>query len=235
MVHLPESSPPLVVVVEDDAEIHRAVWGALAPAFTVKAVGPGPAAITLGASLLPDLVVVGATSALRVRMEPGLHDVPFLLVTDPAEAAIRADLLARAAQDYVVRPLSAAEIRARAANLVTTKRARDLLRQDLESDAADLEALARASSRRRQELATALGALRLAHERAARESRAKTAYLRTVGHELSAPLVSLREGLGHLPEDTPPAAARAIQAAMEWIAELGRATVEVARADDAAD
>jgi response regulator RpfG family c-di-GMP phosphodiesterase len=207
----------------------------------VSAVAASAPAIAQGAALLPDLVVVGVAPALRARMEPALGDVPFLLITDPADAEARADLLCRAAQDYVVRPLSPAEIRIRAGNLVAAKRARDLLRRDLDAEALDLESLARACVARRRELAEGLEAACRARERADRLSRTKTAYLRTVGHELAAPLSSLREGLcrlrdGHTLAAVPAAAGhaaalRAIETSAQWIAELGQAMVEFARGE----
>jgi DNA-binding response OmpR family regulator len=232
-----------VIVVEDDAETCRLVRSALAPELAVTAIGASPAALAQGAALAPDLVVAGAAPALRIRMEQGLREVPFLLVTDPGDGDARAEILHRAAQDYVIRPLCPAEIRVRARNLVAAKRARDLLRGDLDldRDAVDLEALARAASLRRRELAEALEAARHAQHRAERQSRTKTAYLRTVGHEIATPLASLREGLRRLREPSPlaavPAAAghaasvQAIEASLEWIAELGQAIREVARGE----
>jgi signal transduction histidine kinase len=97
------------------------------------------------------------------------------------------------------------------------------------------------AAKRARELALALEAARQAQERADRQSRTKTAYLRTVGHEIATPLASLREGVQRLREVCPlaavPAAAghaasfQAIEASLEWIAELGQAIRDYARGD----
>lgn len=116
-----------------------------------------------------------------------------------------------------------------------------MLRQGLDADDLDLESLARTALLRLRALAEALEITCRAHEREARLSRMKTAYLRTIGHELSAPLASLREALAHLREPAvpglPPAAAghaaalRAIEASADWIAELREAMLDFARRD----
>ena len=56
---------------------------------------------------------------------------------------LRARLLAGAAQDYVTKPFSAQELRARVRNLVTMKRARDDLQRELLSQSNDLAELTR--------------------------------------------------------------------------------------------
>ena len=101
------------------------------------------------------------------------------------------------------------------------------------------------AAKRARELALALEAARQAQDRADRQSRTKTAYLRTVGHEIATPLASLREGLRCLREAgtlaAVPAAAghtaghaasfQAIEASLEWIAELGQAIRDYARGE----
>jgi signal transduction histidine kinase len=101
------------------------------------------------------------------------------------------------------------------------------------------------ATKRIRELALALEAALLAQDRADRQSRTKTAYLRTVGHEIATPLASLREGVRCLREAGPlaavpaacPAAAghaasfQAIEASLDWIAELGQAIRDYARGE----
>jgi DNA-binding response OmpR family regulator len=54
-----------------------------------------------------------------------------LVLSAKADETLRLELLSELAQDYLVKPFSAAELRARVRNLVTMKQTRDLLQQEL--------------------------------------------------------------------------------------------------------
>jgi signal transduction histidine kinase len=71
------------------------------------------------------------------------------------------------------------------------RRARDLVRQELEDQAEDVERLAGELGRRKRELETALDAMRFAREQADRASTQKTTLLRLVSHELRTPLSAI--------------------------------------------
>jgi len=71
------------------------------------------------------------------------------------------------------------------------RRARELLREELEDQAEDVERLAGELGRRKRELETALDAMRFAREQADRASAQKTSLLRLVSHELRTPLSAI--------------------------------------------
>lgn len=71
------------------------------------------------------------------------------------------------------------------------RRARDLLQEELEDQAEDVERLAAELGRRKRELETALDAMRFAREQADRASAHKTGLLRLVSHELRTPLSAI--------------------------------------------
>src|SRR5205823_5058381 len=81
----------------------------------------------------PDLIVSdvmmpqmsGDQMVREVRAHPELDAVPILLLTAKADEELRVQMLRAGAQDYLTKPFSAEELRARAGNLVTMKRARD--------------------------------------------------------------------------------------------------------------
>jgi DNA-binding response OmpR family regulator len=237
-----ESPPPLVLVVEEDAERCRQIRAALSPSFTITVVNGPAAAIELGTAFPPDLFVVGdqGEPALRIRLHPGLHEVPILLVLDDARR--KGEILRRAAQDYVQWPFDDEELRVRAKNLATMKRARDILRRDLGSEQTGLEALAREAVQKRHELLAEVAEARRQRDRAEIVSRTKTAYLRTVGHELAVPLASLQEALRRVERfgDVPPSSKTAesmndIESSVDWIGELSKALLEYARVEKEAD
>jgi PAS domain S-box-containing protein len=71
------------------------------------------------------------------------------------------------------------------------RRARELLREELDDQAEDVERLAGELGRRKRELETALDAMRFAREQADRASAQKTSLLRLVSHELRTPLAAV--------------------------------------------
>ena len=113
----------------------------LAADYRVLAAADGAQALARARAELPDLVVTdlmlprlgGDELVAAMRAEPGLAAVPVLVLSAAGDETLRARLLAESVQDYVTKPFSAHELRARARNLVTVKRARDALQRELAS------------------------------------------------------------------------------------------------------
>jgi signal transduction histidine kinase len=115
------------------------------------------------------------------------------------------------------------------------RRARDLLRQELEDQAEDVERLAAELGRRKRELETALDAMRFAREQADRASAQKTGLLRLVSHELRTPLSAvllqvdrLRRDAAHLSPAHRDAVAR-MRSATQRLTTLVESLLEFAR------
>jgi signal transduction histidine kinase len=209
----PESEPasqreglPLVLVVEDNPDMARFLARTLAADFRVATAPDGHAGLEMASALGPDLIVsdmmmpgLSGEELLReLRARPDLWAVPVVVLTARSDDALRIRLLRDGAQDYLQKPFSAEELRARVGNLVSVKRARDILQRDLMSKTRDLESLAREVAVRRGELMTALESTRVARDHADRASAMKTSFLRMVSHELRTPLTSLKLNLDHL-------------------------------------
>ena len=79
----------------------------------------------------------------RLRAHHSLPQPPVLVLSAKADDMLRVRLLAESVQDYLVKPFSAAELQARVRNLVTIKRTRDLLQEELASQGEDLALLTR--------------------------------------------------------------------------------------------
>lgn len=124
----PADERPAVLVVEDNPEMRRFITDALRGECRVTAVADGQAALEqllAHPGDLPDLVVTDLmlprlggdqlVEAMRARAE--LADLPVLVLSARGDEALRTRLLTDAVQDYVTKPFSAQELRARVRNL----------------------------------------------------------------------------------------------------------------------
>jgi len=142
---------PSVLVVEDNADMRRFITDVLAGDYRVIGAADGEQGLARALAEQPDLVVTdlmlpklsGDQLVAAMRSEPSLMAVPVLVLSAKGNEALRARLLAESVQDYVTKPFSAHELRARVHNLVAMKRARDVLQHALASQSEDLSELTR--------------------------------------------------------------------------------------------
>lgn len=142
---------PAVLVVEDNAAMRRFIVQALHSEFRVMAVENGELGLAQALRTPPDLLItdlmmprLGGDKLIELmRTHTTLAETPVLVLSARDDESLRARLLQEAAQDYLTKPFSAAELRARARNLSTMKRARDALRHALASQSQDLTQLTR--------------------------------------------------------------------------------------------
>jgi signal transduction histidine kinase len=197
---VPEGEKPMVLVVENNVEMNHFVRETLAPDYRTESALNGKQGLEQAIALVPELIVSdvmmpemsGDQLVTEIRRRHALDGVPILLLTAKADDNLRVRLLRNGAQDYVMKPFSPDELRARASNLITVKRARDVLQQALETQTRDLEQLARDLAQRKRDLQTALESTRVAREHAEQASQLKTNFLSMVSHELRSPLATLQ-------------------------------------------
>jgi signal transduction histidine kinase len=200
----PAGPPPggdraLVLVVEDNADMRQFIAETLAPDYRTASAADGRQGLAKATELRPDLVLSDVMMPLhggdelvrKLRSRPELNAVPVVLLTARADDGLRVRLLSEGAQDYLTKPFSAAELRARVGNLIAMKRARDVLQAELSVRQDDLEELAREVARRKRELQTALEGMRVARAHAEQAGQARTDFLSLVSHELRTPLTSI--------------------------------------------
>jgi len=200
---------PLALVAEDDAEMRAFLTGSLAEEFRVETAADGNEALEKAVALRPDVVVSdvgmprvpGDRLVRELRRRPETGDTPVLLVTARAEDAVRLRALREGAADYLVKPVAAPELVARARNLAEMKRSRDALEAALAVRGGGLVEAARELGRRARELETVVDGARVAREQAERASHVKSVFLGMISHELRTPLTSLQLSLQALGRD----------------------------------
>ncbi len=190
---------PLVLVIEDNTDMNRFVCESLEPAFRTESALDGATGVEKALALAPDLVLsdimmagmTGDVVLRKLREERSMDTTPIVLLTAKADGELRVRLLEEGAQDYLMKPFAAGELRARVANLIGTKRVRAILQAELDTQTRDLEQLASEIALKSRELQTALASMRIAREHAERASQLKSSFLSMVSHELRTPLASL--------------------------------------------
>lgn len=190
---------PLVLVVEDNPDMNRFLCEALAPTYRTARAFDGEEGLRLARERRPDLVISdvmmprlsGDQLVEAMRQDAALDAIPVVMLTARADDELRVALLREGAQDYLVKPFAARELLARVKNLVTMKRARDILQRELDVQVRDLERLAQEATGRKRELESALEAVRVARDQAEQASQLKSNFLSLVSHELRTPLSTL--------------------------------------------
>ena len=171
-----------VLVVEDNQDMRAFICRVLEPDAQTRTAENGRAALEAVRERVPDLiltdmmmpVMTGEELVSALRADERLRDVPVILLTAKADDEMKLNLLIEGAQDYVLKPFSIDELRARVRNQLQTKLTRDTLRRALDTRSDDLAAMVR-------ELAAAKTA-------AVAANAAKDDFLAVLSHELRTPL-----------------------------------------------
>jgi signal transduction histidine kinase/DNA-binding response OmpR family regulator len=172
---------PLVLLVEDNVDMAHFITHVLTPEYRVICVSDAATALRRAKVIRPDLILSdmnvprrhratavasrhsgaqpvdppehagGEALLTAVRNTPQLDTVSVVFLTARADDTLRARMLRAGAQDYIVKPFYADELRSRLSTLIGVDRARQLLQAEAASGAHDLEVLAAevASQRRR--------------------------------------------------------------------------------------
>lgn len=133
----PKSAPEqvgagaVVLVVEDNPEMNRFLCETLGEDHRVLAAFDGAEGLRKAVELAPDLIVTdvmmpelsGEDLVRRIREHASLDATPIVLLTAKADDELRVRVLREGAQDYLTKPFSVEELRARVDGLIARKRA----------------------------------------------------------------------------------------------------------------
>ncbi len=132
-----DPSLPRVLIAEDNPEMNRFLRESLADGWRVEAVFDGREGIDRAAANPPDLIVTdmmmplvsGEELVRTLRANPALDSTPIVVLTARSDEALRLRALRSGAQDFITKPFSVEELRARLGNLLSMKRAEERVRR----------------------------------------------------------------------------------------------------------
>ncbi|HYG08394.1 MAG TPA: PAS domain S-box protein, partial [Pyrinomonadaceae bacterium] len=165
---LPDPGIPLVLVVESNRELNRFISEQLGAQYRVASAFDGREGVRRARDVRPDLILCdvsmpemsGEQFVAELRAHAELASVPVCMLTAKADEELRIELLRAGVQDYLMKPFVGEELLARVANLIETKRTREALQSELDSQHHDLTKLAGEVGLRQREMQATLTELR---------------------------------------------------------------------------
>ncbi|WP_457651474.1 ATP-binding protein [Rhodocaloribacter sp.] len=126
----PGDDVPLVLVVDDNAELRAFVRRHLEPRYRVAEAEDGAAALALARQCVPDLIVSdvmmpgmdGDALCRAVKADPEIDFVPVILLTARASMEGKLQGLEEGADDYLTKPFEMRELLTRVRNLIEQRR-----------------------------------------------------------------------------------------------------------------
>jgi signal transduction histidine kinase/DNA-binding response OmpR family regulator len=134
----PPAPQPLVLVVEDSPAATGLIRDTLDGEYRIETASDGYMGFRKAMQLIPDVIITdlnmprldGSQLLRLLRSRPDLHHIPVVLLTANGDESLRMRALSEGAQDYLVKPFSAQELRARIGNLAAIARSRALLQTE---------------------------------------------------------------------------------------------------------
>jgi PAS domain S-box-containing protein len=162
-----------ILVVEDNHDLRHFLYDVLIDDYNVMLAENGESALVSAHSTPPDLVITdlmmpqfdGEWLVRQLRQAPRLANVPVLVLSARADDTLRETLLEELVQDYLTKPFSSQELRARVRNLVAVKLTVDILQKELNSQTSDIRELTSGLVASRKSLQDSLLALQISERR----------------------------------------------------------------------
>ncbi|AXS80273.1 ATP-binding protein [Dechloromonas sp. HYN0024] len=162
-----------ILVVEDNPDLRHFLYDVLIDDYNVTLAENGAIALAIALENPPDLVITdlmmpyfdGEQFVRELRASERFPNVPVLVLSARADDALRETLLDELVQDYLTKPFSPQELRARVRNLVMVKRTVDILQKELNSQASDVCELTAGLVASRKSLQDGLVALQISERR----------------------------------------------------------------------
>ncbi len=138
----PGGPRPRVLVTDDDPDAREALVELLQPEWEVLTAADGEEALDIARDERPDLVLMdfsmprldGLQALERMRADPSTAEVPVIFVSARGEPSVKARALDLGAVDYLQKPFSDRELRARIERTLRLARSQTALRELAQTD-----------------------------------------------------------------------------------------------------
>ena len=162
-----------ILVVEDNPELRNFLYDILIDDFNVSLAATGKEALVQIDRAVPDLIITdlmmpemdGEKLASSIRENTLYNSIPIVILTARGDDSIRERLLQNYVQDYLTKPFSPQELKARVRNLITVKRTVDILQKELATQGSDVCELTQNLVESRKSLQESLLALQISERR----------------------------------------------------------------------
>lgn len=130
---------PLVLVVEDDAAMNETICEILGSSYRTASAFNGEQALEIAARLNPDLVLSDIMmpkmkgDQMFRQMKEKKMEIPIVFISSHSDGDLRVQLLREGADDYLIKPFIAEELRARVRNLLQLREASIRLKLEVEA------------------------------------------------------------------------------------------------------
>ena len=136
-----DSKKATVICAEDNPELRAFLRDMLKETYNIYVGANGRQGLELAKKLHPDLilsdlmmpVMSGLDFCKKIRQDPALRPIPFILLTARSMASSKLEGLEEGADDYLTKPFSESELLARVKNLVAFHRQQLKLERELEA------------------------------------------------------------------------------------------------------
>jgi len=187
---------PIVLVVEDNVEMNHFISTLLSKNYFIVTAMDGVEGLEKTKAIMPDLIVTdcmmprmsGDEMVKEIRSNEKFDHIPILLLTAKADENLKVRLLSNGVSDYVNKPFSSEELVARIDNLITMKKAKQFLQEELESAGTDLSELITQLASKKRDLQTLVNELEKERTLLDNANRSKDEFFMNLSHELRTPL-----------------------------------------------
>jgi two-component system, cell cycle response regulator len=133
---------PRVLVADDEADAREALRALLEPEYEVSTAADGEAAVDLARAEHPDAILMdlfmprvdGLEALERLRADAATADIPVIFVSARADESVKVRTLDLGAADYLQKPFSERELRARLERTLRLSQSQTALRELAQTD-----------------------------------------------------------------------------------------------------
>ena len=146
---LQEKKKASILVVEDNTEMNDFIADVLSEKYNIISAFNGAEGFNKALLHPPDLIITdimmpemtGSQMTLNLKADKRTKDIPVLILSAKTDDTFRTEMLKSGAQDYLNKPFSIDELKARTDNLVEMKLSKDTLRKEVNIYSQDLSQL----------------------------------------------------------------------------------------------